>query len=190
MSKLFIDTIIQHGGDLSNKDKVSVLNIVAKHINKKMKIIEYDYKIKLKLDKLPENNSDCAPKTIGIQSIAHLNGPIKGQIPFYTTTQLAIPSPTISAANTAVSLTPFGPVVGAPSLAVNPFGNSCNLDNRIKKANETLEIIKKITLQLDKLQDKEIEEKDLDKKYFEFINLDDDEEKTIEEIEKILNKVK
>lgn len=190
MSKLFIDTVIQHGGDLSNKDKVSVLNIVSKHINKKMKIIEYDYKIKLKLDKLPENNSDCMPKTVGIQSVANVNGPIKGQIPFYTTTQLAVPSPNISTVNTAVPLTPFGPVVGVPSLAVNPFGNSGNLDNRIKKANETLEIMKKITLQLDKFNNKEIEEKDLDKKYFEFINLNDDEEKTMEEIEKILNKAK
>lgn len=188
MSKLFIDTIIQHGGDLSNKDKVLVLNIVAKHINKKMKIMEYKYKIKLKLDRLPENNSDCVPKSIGIQSIAHINGPIKGQIPFYTTTQIAIPTPTVSAVNTITPLTPFGPIVNMPSLAVNPFGNSCNLNDRIKNTNEIIEIMKKITLQLDKLASGDIEEKDLDKKYFEFINLDDDEDKIIEEIDKILNK--
>ena len=52
MSKLFINTIIQHGGDLSTSDQVAVLNVIAKHINKKMKIIEYKYKIQLKFEKL------------------------------------------------------------------------------------------------------------------------------------------
>ena len=45
MSKLFINTIIQYGGELSDSDKVTILNVASKHINKKMKILEYTYGI-------------------------------------------------------------------------------------------------------------------------------------------------
>ena len=184
MSKLFINTIIQHGGDLSTSDQVAVLNVIAKHINKKMKIIEYKYKIQLKFEKLPENNNDCLPKKIGIQGIAQFNGPISGQIPYYTNTEITIPSPTISQVTTGIPLTPFGPIIGVPSLAINPFGNFNKLEERIKKANENLKIIIELNTKLEK-GDK-IDNSDPLKKYFDYVDLDESD--VLDEISKILDK--
>jgi hypothetical protein len=188
MSKLFIKTIIQYGGDLSDADKVAVLNILAKKINMKMKIMEYTYKIQLKLEKLPESNGDCLPKKIGIQGIAQFDGPLRGQIPYYTNTEFSIPTPTISAITTGIPLTPFGPIIGVPGLAINPFGNTNTLEERIKKANETLEKIIQLTEKL-KTSDEtgnKIEDSDPLKKYFTYVNLEDPD--VIEEIKKILKK--
>ena len=184
MSKLFLNTIIQYGGDLSDVDKVAILNIAAKKINKKMKIMEYKYGIQLKLEKLPETNGDCLPKKIGIQGIAQFDGPFRGQIPYYTNTEISIPSPTISAVTTGVPLTQFGPIVGVPSLAINPFGNTNTLEERIKNANETLEKMIKLSEKLD--TGKKIDESDPLIKYFNYIDLD--EPNIIEELEKIMNK--
>jgi len=185
MSKLFIKTIIQHGGELSDSDKVAVLNIIAKKINKKMKIMEYKYGIQLKLERLPESNNDCLPKKIGIQGIAQFNGPFQGQIPYYTNAEITIPSPTISAITTGVPLTPYGPIVGVPSLAINPFGNTDTLEERIKIANETLEKIIKLGEKLD--TGVKIPDSDPLKKCFNYVDLEEPDN-LIEEIEKILSK--
>ncbi len=184
MSKLFIKTIIQHGGDLSDADKVAVLNIAAKKINKKMKIMEYKYGIELKIAKLPESNSDCLPKRIGIQGIAQFDGPFKGQIPYYTNTEITIPTPTISAVTTGIPLSPFGPMIGVPGLAINPFGNSNSLEDRIKNANETLEKIIKLSEKLE--TGVKIEDSDPLKKCFNYVDLEEPD--FTEEIEKILSK--
>ncbi len=186
MSKLFINTIIQHGGDLSDADKVAVLNIAAKKINKKMKIMEYEYGIEIKIPRLPESNRDCLPKKIAVQGIAQFDGPFKGQIPYYTNTEISIPTPTISAVTTGIPLSPFGPVVGVPSLAINPFGNSNSLEDRIKKANETLEKIIELGKKLD--TGVKIEDSDPLKKCFDYVDLEEPD--FSEEIEKILSKSK
>lgn len=188
MSKLFINTIIQHGGDLSEKDKISVLNIISKQINKKMKIIEYKYGIQLKLLRLPENNSDCIRKKIGIQTVAQISGPLKGQIPFYTTTELSVPTPTISTVSTGVPLTPYGPIIGVPGLATNPFGNNLNkLEDRIKRANEIISILKEIENELKVSKCKDIPETNPLKKYFECIDLEEPDLSEENLIKKILD---
>ena len=191
MSKIFIDTIIKYAKDLSDSDKVAVLDIVAKHVNKKMKKLEYEYKIKLKIDKLQENNRDCIPIKLGIQGITQIDGPFRGQIPYYTNTQIAIPSPTISTVIAGIPLTPFGPILGVPGLAINPFSTSSStssFDVRIKKVQETLEIINNLKEKLSKLGDKKIDDKDELKKYFDYVDLDED--KPEEEVYKILCKKK
>lgn len=143
MSKSFINVILQKGngnenGKLCKADKVKALNEISKAINNKMKKLEYEYKIKFKLNKLPESNEDCIPKRIGIQSFAQINGPIRGQIPIYTTAEIAMPS--ISTVDMGVPLTPFGPFVGVQGLAINPFGTTADrLNERIKKAQDTIE---------------------------------------------------
>lgn len=175
MSKLFINAIFQEGGELSKSDKVKALNEISKAINKKMKIIEYDYGIKLKLNKLSESNDDCIPRRIGIQSFAQINGPIKGQIPFYTTAE--IPTLSYSAIASGIPLTPF---IGIQSLAINPFGTTADkLDDRLKKAKETLTKIIEIRTKLDALKADgkkcdEIDSKDDIKKYFECVDLNDE----------------
>lgn len=185
MSKLFINTIIQYGGDkLSDSDKVVILNIAAKKINKKMKIIEYKYGIQLKLKKLPENNSDCLPKKIGIQGIAQFDGPLRGNIPYYTNTEIFIPSPTITTVTTGIPLTPYGPIVGVPSLAINPFGNTDTLEERIKNTIAILEKIMELSKKLE--TGVKIENSDPLKKYFDYVDLEEPD--LSEEINKILNK--
>lgn len=187
MSKLFINAIIQHGGKLSESEKISVLDVVSKHINKKMRIIEYKYGIKLKFPKLPENNSDCARRKIGIQTMVNVDGPIKGTMPIYTTTEL--PMPTISPVSMGVPLTPFGPYMGVQGLAINPWGNGGNvLEERIKKAKETLEKIIKIENDLKANKDSGKKCKDISaNKDFECVDLeppcsDEDIEKELEKI--------
>jgi len=149
-----------------------------------MKIIEYKYGIQLNLEKLSENNNDCLPKKIGVLGMAQFDGPFRGQIPYYTNTEITIPSPVISTVTTGIPLTPFGPIIGVPNLAINPFGNFDKLEDKIKKANITLKIIIDLNTKLEK-NDK-IENSDPLKKYFDYIDLD--EPATLEEIEKILNK--
>lgn len=187
MSKLFINTIIQHGGEFTNKEKVSILDVVSKSINKKMKILEYKYGIQLKIERLPERNGDCLPKQIGIQGIAQFDGSFRGSIPYYTTTNIAIPTPTISTVTTGIPLTPFGPVIGVPSLAINPFGNVDRLDDRIKKATETLKKISELNNNLDELknENKKMDNSNPLKKYFDYIDLN--EPCNNEELEKILS---
>lgn len=186
MSKLFVDTIIQHGGDLSNADKVSVLNVASKAINKKMKILEYKYGIQLKLEKLPESNNDCLPKKLGIMGVAQIDSPLRGQIPYYTTTQISIPTPTLSTVTSGIPITPYGPIIGVPTLAVNPYGNLNRLDDRIKNATEILETLIKLNEKLEKSKESGIKIEDSDplKKYFTYLDLDEPE--TFEEIKKIL----
>lgn len=184
MSKLFVDTIIQHGGDLSDADKISVLNIASKAINKKMKILEYKHGIVLKIERLPINNYDCLPRKIGIQGVTVIDGPIKGHMPFYTQTNISIPTPTLSPITTGVPLTPYGPVVGVPSLGINPFGNTNKLKDRIEMANKVLDIIKEIDEKLS--SGIEIDSKDPLCKYFEKVDLEEPE--FSEEMKKILEK--
>lgn len=195
MSKLFIDTIIQHSGDLTEKDKIAILNIVSKHINKKMKILEYKYGIQLKFAKLPENNYDCAKKKIGFQTVAQITGPVKGEIPFYTTREISVPTPTVSAITTGIPLNPYGqyglynPVVGVPGLAINPFGSNSNkLEDRLKRANELILKLKQIENKLKNTECKDISNSDSVKKYFDCVDLDLNEDNTWEEINNILNK--
>lgn len=180
MSKLFIDTIIQYGGKLTEAQKLPILDLVAKYINKKMKILEYKYAIQLKIPKLPEKNSDCIQRKIMIPTVTQINSNIHGQLPFYTTAQIALPTPTISTVISGVPLTPYGPIVGVPSLAINPFGSSTNsLDDRIKKAEETLKILIKIDTELkkahpckfdDSMKISESDKLEL-KKYFDYVDL-------------------
>lgn len=189
MSKSFINSIFQEGGELTKEEKVKALNEISKAINKKMKIIEYDFKIKLKLNKLSESNDDCIPKKIGIQSFAQINGPIKGQIPFYTTTEIAMPS--ISTMTTGVPLTPFGPFVGIQGLAINPFGTTADkLDERLKKAKETLTKIIEIRAELEALRTEGkpcSDSKETVKKYFDCVDLKDEtDEELMKKIEEIL----
>lgn len=182
MSKSFINTIYQEGGELSKLEKVKVLNEISKAINKKMKIIEFDYGIKLKFNKLPENNEDCIPKKIGIQSYAQINGPIKGHIPFYTEISAPI-MPTITTVTSSVPLTPFGPFVGIQSLAINPFGTTADrLDERLKKAKETLEKIIEIRTSFKTLKKEGktcTDHKESLKKYFDCIDLKDEPDDNI-----------
>jgi hypothetical protein len=191
MSKSFINTIFQEGGELTKSEKVKALNEISKAINKKMKIIEFDYAIKLKLNKLPENNDDCIPKRIGIQSFAQINGPIKGQIPFYTTTEIAMPS--FSSVSTGYPLTPFGPFIGVQGLAINPFGTTADrLDDRLKKAKETLTKIIEIRTELEIIKGEGkscADSKESVKKYFDCVDLEDETDNEImEKIDKI-NKI-
>lgn len=185
MSNLFIEKFLENEEKLSKSEKVKILNIISKHINKKMKILEYKYGIELKLKRLPEDNSDCIPRTVGFQTFAQIEGPIKGKIPIYTNTQINIPRPTFSNITTTVPITPHGPFIGVNSLGINPFGNDLTLDKRIEKAGETLIKIKNIDIELEKLKNNEIDESSIDKTCFEFIDLKEPE--TYEEIEKLLN---
>jgi hypothetical protein len=187
MSKLFINTFVQQGGNLSDSDAVVILNTISKHINKKMKILEYKYGIDLKLERLPEDNWDSIPKKIGIQTIAQIDGPLKGQLPVYTNVDFQIPTPTISTVTTGVPVTPFGPVIGVPTIAINPFGNPNSLEDRNKKALKYLEIIKSIESQLEKLKNGLIEKKDVDTTYFTFVDLEEPD--TLASLEDMIGKV-
>lgn len=166
MSKSFINSIFQEGGELTKSEKVKALDEISKAINKKMKIIEHNLPIKLKLNKLPESNNDCIPKKIGIQSFAQISGPFNGQIPFYTTAEMPTYSPAIVGMGVGLGfplnqygqygqLSPFGPFVGVQGLAINPFGTTADkLDERLKKAKETLTTIINIRNEFTKLKDK------------------------------------
>ena len=185
MSNLFLNTIIQYGGNLSDSDKILILNIVSQNINKKMKKIEYKYEVKIKIDKLPENNSDCLPKRIGIQTFAQIEGPYKGQIPIYTTAEIAIPTPYATAVTTAYPLTPYGPYVGIPGIAINPFGQPPDrLGDRIKKAEYTLIKIKEIDDHLKNINCKDIIDVDI-KKYIECVDLEFEEDKINEGMDQL-----
>lgn len=173
MSKLFMETLIQYGGILSDNDEVVVLNTVSKHINKKMKILEYKYQIKFKLECLPEDNWDSIPKKIAVQTMAQIDGPIRGQIPIYTNVDFQIPTPTINAVTTGVPITPFGPVIGVPGIAINPFGNPNSLEDRNKKALRYLQVIKKIIEDLENLKNGLVEKKNIDTTYFSFVDLEE-----------------
>lgn len=186
MSKLFVKTINQYGGDLSDSDAVVILNTVCKFINKKIRILEYKYSIKVNLKPLPEDNNDCLPRNVAIQGIAQIDGPLKGQIPFYTKVNLEIPTPTITPVTAPVPISPIGPFIGVPSLAINPFGNTNSLEQRNKNALKYLEIIKNIGEQLEQVNSGTLLKDSVDKKYFEFIDLDEPD--PIDEIEKLLSK--
>lgn len=185
MSKLFINTIVQYGGNLTNNEKVVILNAVSKHVNKKMKILEYKYGIKLKLSELPLDNSDCLPKSVGIQTFAQIDGPIKGQIPIYTKANINIPTPSISAVTAGVPITPFGPFVGVPAVAINPFGNTSTINERANRANEYLQIILGIDKELDDLKNGLIDKSKINTKYFEFLDLDEPD--PIDDFKNLLN---
>lgn len=185
MSNLFIKTIVQYGGNLTESEKVVMLNTISKYINKKMKILEYKYGIKLKLSNLPIDNWDILPKSVAINTFANIDGPLKGQIPIYTKANLNIPTPTISPVTVGV---PVGvPVVGVtgvhsmtgiasvPGLSINPFGNANNLEERIQNASKYFDIITDIDNQLDELKNGSIEKKKVDTKYFEFVDLEEPE---------------
>jgi len=147
------------------------------HTNqRKMKNLEYNYKIKLKFPELPIDNWDCLPKNVGIQTFAQIDGPIKGKIPMYTKTSLNIPTPTISTVTAGVPITPFGPVIGVPAISINPFGNSNNINDRINIASKYLDLISNITNQLEELKNGSINKSDINTQYFEFVDLDIDDD--------------
>lgn len=188
MSKSFINSIFQEGGELSKEEKVKALDEISKAINKKMKIIEYEFKIKLKFNKLSESNDDCIPKKIGIQSFAQINGPIKGQIPFYTTAEIAMPS--YFPMTAGVPLTPFGPFVGIQGLAINPYGTTADkLDERLKKAKETLTKIIEIRSELETLKAEDKPCTDSKSKYFDCIDLKEDKDNADEELMKKIEEI-
>lgn len=169
MNKLLVDTIIQYGGEkLSDKDSVLLLNIISKNINKKIKILEYKHIIKIKLKPLKEDNWDCLPKKIGFETIVDLKGPLKGQIPFYTNVELSLP-PVVAPVISPI-ISPIGaPVYGVVGL--NPLGNN-TLQSRNEIALQYLEILKKISTELEQLKKGLIEKKDVDTKYFDFVDID------------------
>jgi hypothetical protein len=176
MSKLFINTIIQHGGKYNDSEKVVILNTASKYINKKMRILEYKYAIKLKLSQLPTDNWDSVPRSIGLQTFANIDGPLKGKIPIYTKTSINIPTPQITPITTAVPISPLGPlgpVIGVPGLAINPFGNADTIDERINRASTYLNVIREIDTQLEQLKNGTIEKSKVDKKYFDFVDIDE-----------------
>jgi hypothetical protein len=174
MSKLFINTITQYGGKPTDSEKVVILNTISKYINKKMRILEYKHAIKLKLSELPTDNWDSVPRSVGLQTFANIDGPFKGQIPIYTKTSINIPTPQITPVTTAVPITPLGPigpVVGVTGLAVNPFGISNTFDERVARASKYLEIIDEINTQLEQVANGDIEKSQVNKKYFDFIDI-------------------
>ena len=176
MSKLFIKTIVQYGGKYNNSEKVVILNTISKYINKKMKILEYKYGIKLKLSELPTDNWDSIPRSVGFHTFANIDGPFKGKIPIYTKTSINIPTPQITPITTAFPITPLGsigPVVGVPGFAVNPFGKSDTIDERINRASNYLDIIRGIDAQLEQFKNGDIEKSEVNKKYFDFIDIDE-----------------
>lgn len=188
MDKLFIQTLVQHGKNPTDSEKVLILNKVSKYINKKMKILEYKFGIKLKLEELSTNNWDCMPKNVGLQTYATIEGfgPTKGTIPIYTNVQL--PTPEIIPTITPVPLTPlgpFGPVMGVPGLAVNPYGNLNKLDERINRASKYLDIISNINTQLENLTNGIINESQLDKKYFDIIDLNEPDDLDFQDLTKL-----
>lgn len=190
MDKLFIQTLVQHGKNPNDSEKILVLNKVSKYINKKMKILEYKFKIKLKLEELSTNNWDCMPKTVGLQTYATIDGfgPTKGTIPIYT--NVSLPTPEIIPTITPVPLTPlgpFGPIMGVPGLAVNPYGNLNKLEDRINKVSKYLDIITNINTQLEKLSNGLIDESQLDKKYFDIVDLNDSDDFDIQDLKKLSN---
>jgi hypothetical protein len=187
MSKLFIDTFNQHGGKMSDSDAITALNTVSKQINKKMKIIEYKYGIKFKCLPLSESNNDCLPRRIGFQTMAKIDGIVKGQYPIYTEAVLPnILGPSLTPVTTGIPLTPFGPVMGVPALAVSQpnlgygmgmgmglgFPQSNSICDRVDKALERVKILTSIEQDLTCLKDmKEEQKKNIAKKYFEFVDL-------------------
>jgi hypothetical protein len=177
MSKLFIKTIAQYGGTYTDsQNKVVILNTASKFINKKMKILEYKHGIKLKLSELQTDNWDSIPKSVGMQTFVNIDGPYKGRIPIYTKTNINIPTPQITPITTAIPITPLGhmgPILGVPGLAVNPFGNSTTIDERIELAAKYLTIISDIDSQIEQFKNGDIEKSKLDKKYFDFVDLDE-----------------
>lgn len=187
MNKIFLDTIIQHGGKHTDSEKVVILNKISKYINKKMKILEYSHGIKLKLSILPMDNSDCIPKKIGFQTFVNIDGPgqIKGQIPIYTETNINYPTPQIYPITTILPINPYVPYVGVPGFALNPFGETNTLNERINKASSNLKIIGEINDQLEQLKKGLIEKSKIDKKYFDFIDLDEPE--PIDGLDEFLN---
>ena len=177
MSKLFIKTIAQYGGTYTDsQNKVVILNTASKYINKKMKILEYKHGIKLKLSELPTDNWDSVPRSVGIQTFANIDGPLKGRIPIYTKTSINIPTPQITPVTAALPITPLGPlgpILGVQGLAVNPFGNSTTIDERINMAVKYLNLIADIDGQLEQFKNGEIEKSNIDKKYFDFVDLEE-----------------
>lgn len=170
MSKIFLNTIIQYGGKLSNSEKNTLLNTIIKHTNKKIKIIEYKYGIKIKLEPLPIDTWNLMPKNIAINSVINVNSNFKGDIPIYTNTKINLPTPTISQVTAGIPLTPLGPVIQTPAIQINPFGNT--FDDLANKVTKYLEILKSIQAQLEQLKNGLVEKKDIDTTYFEFIDLE------------------
>lgn len=202
MSNLFINSIIQGGSSVSNEEKVKILDLVSKQINKKIKNLEYKHGVKFKFAKLPESNLDCIPRKIGIQTFAQVEGPYRGQIPIYTTAEIAMPVQVPVQVQVPVSVPYLGiPIssygfnqayMGVPGFAISPFGQSTStLEDRIKKAKETLEIIIKITEKLKNKKCGDIAQTDSVKKYFDCVDLTepaDSDEELQKKIQKILNK--
>ncbi len=184
MSKLFLNTIIQHAGTISDRDAVTILNVVFKHINKKMKKIEQEHRIKFKLTQLSENNSDCIPITMGLNTMVQVDGSLKGQIPMYTNVNIQLP--TIEHVTTFVStLNPFVHVVPVPGIGINPFGNTHSIKDRNKIGLKYLNIIKNVESSLIDLKNGKINKSQIDKQYFTFVDGDDKNSDSSDLIEKI-----
>lgn len=193
MEKLFINTIIQHGGISTNHELITALNIIFTQINNKMKKLEYKHAIKLKLPQLPTNNWDCIPMTVGVDTMIQVNGPLKGQIPMYMNTQIAIPTPVIAPVPvpvpmTAPLITPGGLGMGVGmgvgmgmGMGLDFSSSATKIENRVKRAEEYLIIIAKIDSDL---SSPDLDKSKVDKKYFDFVDFGD--EKSIDKLKKIL----
>jgi len=216
MSKLFINTITQHGGKLSKNDEITILNSISKHINKKFKILEYTCGIKIKLEPLQQDNSIGLPTNIIVSTTAQINGPIKGTIPINTAIPFSIPTPTIIPVTTGVSINPFGSVLGVPALAINPYdnyslgnyssgnyssgnyslgnyssgnyssGNYSSIEDKIKKAKKYFDIYLSISSQFEDFNIGKIKKDEIDTTYFDFVDLEDPG--PIDGLEKLIDK--
>jgi len=197
MSNYNIKKLIKNNDEkISDKDLVKILNVTSKIINKKMKIAEHKYGIKFKLEPLSIDNGFGLSRNINISTVAKINGPIKGEIPINTTVNFDPfpPVQTISAMNIGVPLTPFGgPIINYPTIALNQFGNRNSIEYKNQQALKYLEILKKVTSNLEALNSNSINKKDIDKTYFNFVDLDennDDDELynlTLEGIDRYLS---
>lgn len=169
MSKIFIKTIAQYGAGDELDSKITALNEFSKAINGKIKKYEKIYDIEITLDPLPTNNFDCSPTSVPIETMAIIDGPIKGVIPIYTNVDIELPTPKIVPTVTPVALSPYGPVLGVPGVGIDPFGSSSDsFDDKLKLAKSYVKILQKICSQLNGVIDGVIDLYDVDKKHFKF----------------------
>ncbi len=175
MLNFFFKTIIQYGGNntLTNDDKITILNQICKAINVKIKKYNEHYEINIDLKDLPLNNWDCSPTSIPIQSVAVVDGPVKGVIPYYTNVEIDFAVPEIVPTITPVPLSPRGPIIGVPGIGVgiNPFGSSSNsFKNKLNKCKKYIDILKQISTDLEDVIAGKKNINNICKDYFKFNN--------------------
>lgn len=182
MSKLFIENINQYGSGLTRNEVITILNDISKQINKKFKNLEHNHKIKIKLEPLPVSNNDAMPRNIAITTMVNVKGPLRGSFPIQTVVPVSMPVPTIVPAVSGVPLSPFGPVLGVPGYAINPFGSHSSVKDKITKIKDYLDKYTKMKSDLEKLDKLGGPTRDsIDKTYFDFVDLTDPAESEIKD---------